>query len=118
MARASQRTALAVVIALATVGCSDLCFSHELDPAEQRSGVKGKKLFNQETFGGNGRTCHTCHSRRTGTLTLADVRRIIHTAKSDDPLLTHDALDDDGVGTTRLKTHGTIRLSIPLPPWL
>jgi cytochrome c peroxidase len=118
MARASQRIALAVVIALATVGCSDLCFSQELDPAEPRSAVKGKKLFNKETFGGNGRTCRTCHSGRTGTLTLADVRRIIHRAKSDDPLLTHDALDDDGVGTTRLETHGTIRLSIPLPPWL
>ena len=30
----------------------------------------------------------------------------------------HDALDDDGVGTTRIQAHGTIRLSVPLPPWL
>jgi cytochrome c peroxidase len=113
-----QRVALSAVIGLATVACSDLSFSHELDPAEHRSAVNGKKLFNKETFGGNGRTCRTCHSRRTGTLTLADVRRIIHRAKPDDPLLIHDALDDDGVGTTRLEAHGTIRLSIPLPPWL
>jgi cytochrome c peroxidase len=113
-----QRIALAVVIAFATLGCSDLCFSQELDQAEHRIAVNGKKLFNKETFGGNGRTCRTCHSRRTGTLSLADVRRVIHRAKPDDPLLLHDALDDDGIGTTRLQAHGTIRLSIPLPPWL
>ena len=26
----------------------------------------GRQLFERETFGGNGRTCLTCHSRRTG----------------------------------------------------
>jgi Di-haem cytochrome c peroxidase len=118
MARTSQRFALSVVVALATVGCSDLCFSHELDPAEHRIAIKGKKLFDRETFGGNGRTCRTCHSKRTGTLTLADVQRIIHKARPDNPLLIHDALDDDGVGMTRIQTHATIRLNIPLPPWL
>jgi hypothetical protein len=57
-------------------------------------------------------------AKRTGTLSLADVQRIIAKAKPYDPLLLHDALDDDGVGTTRFQTHATIRLSIPLPPWL
>jgi cytochrome c peroxidase len=116
----TQRVALSVVIAFATVGCSDLCFAHELDPdqAGHRSAINGKKLFDKQTFGGNGRTCRTCHSRRTGTLTLADVQRIIHKAKPDDALLIHDALDDDGVGTTRIQTHATIRMRIPLPPWL
>jgi cytochrome c peroxidase len=32
--------------------------------------------------------------------------------------LIHDALDDDGVGTTRVQAHATIRMTIPLPPWL
>ena len=85
-----------------------------LGQAEPGIELKGKKLFEKETFGGNGRTCRTCHSKRTGTLTLADVQRIIHKAKPDDPFLIHDALDDDGVGTTRVQTHATIRLSIPL----
>ena len=35
-----------------------------------------------------------------------------------DKFLIHDALDEDGVGTTRVQAHATIRLTIPLPPWL
>jgi cytochrome c peroxidase len=77
----------------------------------------GKRLFDKETFGGNGRTCNTCHSRETGTLTLADVRRIVEQSDPDN-LLIHDALDENGVSTTRLQTHATIRTTIPLPPWL
>ena len=30
----------------------------------------------------------------------------------------HDALDDDGVGTSRIQAHGTFRTTIPLPPWV
>ena len=54
----------------------------------------------------------------TGTLTLADVQRIIEKADPDDTFLIHDALDDDGVGTTRVQAHATIRYTIPLPPWI
>ena len=79
--------------------------------------LDGKRLFEKETFGGNGRTCRTCHSKATGTLTLADVQQIIE--KGDpDSFLIHDALDDDGVGTTRIQTNATIRYTIPLPPWI
>ena len=42
--------------------------------------LDGKKLFDKETFGGNGRTCQTCHTKRTGTVTLEDVQRIIQKA--------------------------------------
>jgi cytochrome c peroxidase len=119
MARTTpQRVALGVVIAFAAVGGSDLCLSEEFGRPEPGIELKGKKLFERETFGGNGRTCRTCHSRRTGTLTLADVQRHIHKAKPDDPLFVHDALDADAVGTTRIETHATIRMSIALPPWL
>lgn len=119
----SQRVASLVLIALATVGCSPPALAGTLgqsEPGLELDGKKlrGKKLFEKETFGGNGRTCRTCHSKRTGTLTLADVQRIMHRAKPDDPLLIHDALDADGVGTTRIQTHATIRMSIALPPWL
>ena len=113
-----QRVALGVVIAFATVGGSDLFVSKGLGHAEFGPELNGKKLFERETFGGNGRTCQTCHSKRTGTLGLADVQRIIDKADPDDRFLIHDALDDDGVGTTRVQTHATIALSIPLPPWV
>jgi cytochrome c peroxidase len=112
--KTSRRIALAVSLALATVGCSAPLLVH----AEPGIELKGKKLFERETFGGNGRTCRTCHSRRTGTLTLADVQRIIVKARPSDAFLIHDALDDDGVGTTRVQAHATIRMTIALPAWL
>jgi cytochrome c peroxidase len=49
---------------------------------------------------------------------LADVQRIIEKGDPDGTLLIHDALDDDGIGTTRLQAHGTIQVTIPLPPWV
>ena len=107
----SQLAALAVLVASATAG-NQLSISNELEE------LNGKKLFERETFAGNGRTCDTCHSKLTGTLGLADVQQIIDKADPDDRFLLHDALDDDGVGTTRVQTHGTIRLTIPLPPWV
>ena len=119
----SQRVASAVLVTLATVSGSDLSLAQtsvQTEAGIELDGEKlhGKKLFERAMFGGNGRTCRTCHSKRTGTLSLADVQRIIARAKPDDPFLLHDALDDDGVGTTRVQTHATIRLRIPLPPWL
>lgn len=119
MARTVRQLALAgVVIAVVLSGASDASLTNGLGQDERGLELDGKKLFEKATFGGNGRTCRTCHSKDTGTLTLADVQRIIEKADPTDEFLIHDALDDDGVGTTRVQTHGTIRLSIPLPPWV
>jgi cytochrome c peroxidase len=96
---------------------SDASFSNEPGQDERGLELDGKKLFEKETFGGNGRTCRTCHSKDTGTLTPADVQGIIE-KDPDDRFLIHDALDDDGVGTTRVQAHATIRLTIRLPPWV
>ena len=41
-------------------------------PGELGTELDGKKLFDKETLGGNGRTCLTCHRKDTGTLTLSD----------------------------------------------
>ena len=106
------------VVAVATLGGNTGSVSKASGQAEPGIELKGKKLFERETFGGNGRTCQTCHSKRTGTLTVADVQEIIEKADPDDRFLIHDALDDDGVGTTRVQTHATIRYTIPLPPWI
>ena len=113
----SQVTALGVAIAVMLFNGHDPSFSEGLGQGGPGLELDGKRLFDKETFGGNGRTCNTCHSRETGTLTLADVQRIVEKGDPDN-LLIHDALDDNGAGTTRLQAHATIRITIPLPPWL
>ena len=118
MARTSrQLAALGVAMVFATSGISDLTL-HGLGQDELGLELDGKKLFDKETFGGNGRTCLTCHNKATGTLTLADVQQIIDKRDPTDAFLVHDALDEDGIGTTRVQAHGTIRMTIPLPPWI
>ncbi|NND59052.1 MAG: hypothetical protein HKN49_02180 [Gammaproteobacteria bacterium] len=74
---------------------------------------EGRRLFDEETFGGNGRTCLTCHSEATGTISPQDVADRIHLG---DPLFLHDGLDNGVDGTTRIEEHATIRVEIPLPP--
>ena len=119
MARTVRQLALlGATIAFAISGASDVSFSNGLGQNELGIELDGKKLFEKATFGGNGRTCRTCHSKDTGTLTLPDVQRIIDKADPDDPFVIHDALDDDGVGRTRVQTHATISYTIPLPPWV
>lgn len=78
--------------------------------------ASGQQLFDHETFGGNGRTCRTCHGPDNGTLTLAQIAERFAEDPTD-PLFRADGSDDgQGNGTTRIRTHGTIRVSIPLPP--
>jgi cytochrome c peroxidase len=75
---------------------------------------EGKRLFDQETFGGNGRTCATCHSEHSGTFSTAEVQTRL-AANPNDPLFRHDALDDGVTGTSRIERNGTIRVTLPLP---
>src|SRR5688572_6837275 len=80
------------------------------------TGLKGQRLFDRETFGGNGRTCLTCHSRETGTLSPEDAReRFEH--DPNDPLFLHDGSDDgQGHGVSRMLTDATILVTITLHP--
>jgi hypothetical protein len=73
------------------------------------------RLFDHETFGGNGRTCVTCHMPATGTITLQAVAARL-AASPNDPLFRHDAMDNGVSGTSRITTHGTIRVELDLPP--
>jgi len=75
---------------------------------------EGQRLFDHETFGGNGRTCRTCHSGSDGTIDPQEVAGRL--ANSSDPLFTHDGLDDFVSGTARIAAHATILIERELPP--
>jgi hypothetical protein len=91
--------------------------SQEQQPAVGGATPKdGQQLFEQETFGGNGRTCLTCHSRETGTVSPQDAQLRFQQAPND-PLFLHDGSDDGlGSGVTRMLADATILVEIPLPP--
>jgi hypothetical protein len=104
-------------------GQSPQRISFDCDPSQLEGALKalclakrfeeGRRLFEEETFGGNGRTCATCHSARTGPFSAADARRRL--AKDPgDPLFVHDGLDHGLQGTTRITEHATVRIEIPL----
>jgi hypothetical protein len=87
-----------------------------------RDFLEGRRLFDRETFGGNGRTCLTCHSRETGTVSPRDAR-LRFRASPDDPLFVHDGSDDengDGFGderhVTRMLESATVLMRIGLHP--
>ena len=76
----------------------------------------GKQLFERATFGGNGRTCETCHSASTGTVSPADAQRRFE-KNADDPLFVHDGSDDGvGGGVARMLADATVLMTIPLAP--
>jgi cytochrome c peroxidase len=78
--------------------------------------AEGKRLFDEETFGGNGRTCLTCHGKKTGTLNPEQVQEL-HEEDPDNPLFLHDGSDDfQDNGTTRIQADATILVSLDLPP--
>src|SRR5688572_30313066 len=68
----------------------------------RRQREAGRRLFEEETFAGNGRTCATCHGPETGTLSPEDAQ---HRYREDpnDPLFLHDGSDDGtGNGVSRM----------------
>jgi len=76
---------------------------------------RGRTLFEDETFGGNGRTCLTCHSRETGTIAPEDAQRRF-AANPADPLFLADGSDDGaGHGATRMQQDATVLVRVPLP---
>ena len=74
----------------------------------------GRRLFERETFEGNGRTCLTCHSRRTGTVSPDDARERFE-RDAGDPLFLADGSDDgNGGGVQRMLADATVLVSVPL----
>jgi len=77
--------------------------------------LRGRRVFNQETFGGNDRTCETCHTGSSLALSPGDVAHAL-TTDPDHPLF-RPIDSDDGVGTsyTLLQRDATIRTCLDLP---
>jgi cytochrome c peroxidase len=74
----------------------------------------GQRIFDHEGFGGNGRTCRTCHSGDDGTIDPAEVVERLSQNPSD-PLFLHDGLDDFVSGTSRITADATILIERELP---
>lgn len=119
----AQRLAPAIFMALIAVGCGGL--DQEESTENAKLGVEadalcaassGKFLFEHETFGGNGRTCSTCHGSATGTVSPADAKAR-YAANHNDPLFVGDGSDDGaGHGVTRMLADATFLITLPLPP--
>lgn len=77
---------------------------------------RGERLFKCETFGGNGRTCSTCHRDATGTFSPAEAQAL-YARDRRDPLFR--PIDSDlGLGLTyaRLLDDAVVRVTVDLPP--
>ena len=83
--------------------------------ASAQQEVSGASTFKHQTFGGNGRTCATCHGRESGSVSPADAQAR-WAADENDPLFRAiDSDDGAGNGWTRMLGWATIWASIPLP---
>src|ERR1043165_8491496 len=76
----------------------------------------GRSLFDQETFGGNGRTCATCHSKKTGTFSIEEAQTRFAKDPNDPLFRSPDSDNGDGQTYNRLLTTGTIGIDVPLAP--
>lgn len=76
----------------------------------------GKRLFERETFDGNGRTCDTCHTKDTGALSPSQVQAAFAHDPSDPLFRAIDSDDGTGASYDRLLSDATVFVSIPLPP--
>lgn len=92
----SERTEARGVVRLLAPLALIACLLAAFVPADSgaadhtRGGVSGRRLFERETFGGNGRTCLTCHGRgperyrpprrRNGSWPIPTIRSFARTA--------------------------------------
>jgi hypothetical protein len=110
-----RRLIVAVFLMLTTTVTARLGLNSWTAPGASAAGIgEGQRLFDHETFGGNGRTCRTCHSGDDGTIDPEEVARRL-AVNPLDPLFVHDGLDDFVSGTSRIATHATILIERELP---
>jgi len=89
---------LVVLAGVIFAACAAQTGDADLDSLEAQTectGAPGQQLFEQETFGGNGRTCASCHRDATRTVS-PDQANALFQANPDDPLFQGDAADNFG----------------------
>jgi hypothetical protein len=115
----ARRGVTCTVLILSMVGCGGV--ESEGDPGEADLAAahasSGKHLFKQATFGGNGRTCASCHGAVTGTFSPADAAAR-YAANPSDPLFLPLDSDDGATGASydRMLQFATILVTLPLLP--
>jgi len=125
-----QAATLSSFMMLAATGCGGEATPDEQpvveDPqveeawdAEQQatfsSSSLGAYLFTKETFNGNGRTCATCHTLGTGTLSPAQAKAIYSKNRSDPLFRAIDSDDGTGASYNKLLNDATVTVDINLP---
>jgi cytochrome c peroxidase len=108
--RSSTKLLLAGVLLSATSGA----MAQNANTATHKP--NGEDLFDKQTFGGNGRTCATCHSTDTGTFSIEEAQARFAKDPNDTLFRAPDSDNLDGQTYTRLLTTGTIRIDVPLAP--
>ncbi len=95
------------------------CVASWAGPQEERSGAAsaevGKRLFNEETFRGNGRVCATCHRPRTEFSITPELVQEHFRRDPTHPLFRPiDSNDGQGRDYSNLLEHAVVRVNIPL----
>ncbi len=112
-------TVLALCGALAWIAAlaGDAKRASFVDDTPAADGSRGEQIFRSETFGGNGRTCATCHRPEAEYALTPDAVQAVHDRKPDDPLF-RPIDSDDGAGRdyTSLLQHALVNVEIPLAP--
>ena len=75
--------------------------------------MDGKRLFEEEEFGGNGRACVTCHSTETGSVSPAEVQARFAQDPTDPLFRAKDSDDGTGSSYNRLLTWGIFKVTLP-----
>jgi len=119
-----QKALLTALFTLAATGCGEPAVDEQpttvvdgADDAEQSATVAaGESLFKTETFRGNGRTCATCHTSDTGTLSAAQAQSLYSTNRNHPLFRRIDSDERLGLSYTKLVNDATISVDLTLPP--
>ncbi len=112
-----MKTQTTLWIAVGFLAAAVNSFAEDATPENLRGQSKTARfLFDEETFGGNGRTCVTCHSKESGTVSIHEIQDRFANDPSDTLFRPPDSDSLDGKSFARLLTTGTIKIDVPLAP--
>jgi cytochrome c peroxidase len=103
-------------LALLGASAAALCGAAGEKQGPNVQSATGKSLFEKGTFGGNGRSCVTCHGKQSGTVSIEQIQERFAANPADALFRLPDSDDLDGVSFDRLLSSGTIRIDVPLAP--